>query len=81
MKLAKGFHISPQGLIGVRRKVDEPHVSNEERIVALGSLRGVKLWNYVFEGSSLLCILVARLDSESFGFPLLFISQATKIFI
>ena len=28
VKLAKGFHIPPQGLFGMRRKVDEPRVCN-----------------------------------------------------
>ena len=51
----------------------------EERIVAQGSSSGVKLWNYIFKGSSILSVLIAKMDPESLGLYLLFVSQASKI--
>ena len=53
----------------------------EEMIATLGSERGIKLWNYIFGGSSLLCIFTALSDPASFDLPLLLPSHASKIFI
>lgn len=82
MKLTEGVHVLVHRLVGVWGKVDECLVcSMEERIEAFGLMRGVKLWNCIFGGSSLHYIFTTLFDLVSFDLPLLLPFHASKISI
>ena len=71
----------PMGWWECGGKLISPVWAIDERIAALGSVRGVKVRNCILGGSSLLCTFVGLSAPVSPVLPLLLLSQASKISI